>query len=136
MPKFSDALGLGFQGDQRSRGWCLGCKRYASMTSHRTITRVSDVLIINAALDKSPKSRQLWANPDWLPREIGITIEGSNTMCIEGQQLQPFRNYRSTTVYELVGMVAEISGAESQNPHLVSFVDGSYSYLPNLKHGA
>ena len=126
MPKFSETLGLGFLGEQRSKGWCLGCKKYASMESQRNVVRVSDVLIINAGLEKSPKSRQLWANPGWLPQEIGITIEGNHIMCIEGQQLQPFRNYRSTTLYELVGLVAEISGTETQNSHLVSFINGMY----------
>ena len=96
------------------------------MESQRNVVRVSDVLIINAGLEKSPKSRQLWANPGWLPQEIGITIEGNHIMCIEGQQLQPFRNYRSTTLYELVGLVAEISGTETQSPHLVSLINGMY----------
>lgn len=96
------------------------------MESQRNVVRVSDVLIINAGLEKSPKSRQLWANSGWLPHEIGITVEGNHIMCIEGQQLQPFRNYRSTTLYELVGLVAEISGAETQSSHLVSLIDGMY----------
>ena len=100
------------------------------MESQRNVVRVSDVLIINAGLEKSPKSRQLWANPGWLPQEIGITIEGNHIMCIEGQQLQPFRNYRSTTLYELVGLVAEISGTETQSSHLVSFIDGMYPRAP------
>ena len=96
------------------------------MESQRTVVRVSDVLVINAGLEKSPKGRQLWANPGWVPQEIGVTVEGNQLMCHEGQQLQPFRNYRSTTIYELVGLVAEISGTDAQSPHLVSFIDGMY----------
>ena len=94
------------------------------MASQRTITDLSDVLVINAGLDKSPKSRQAWATPGWLPQEIGITVEAGNITCNEGKQLQPFRNYRNTVMYELVGVVAEIAGVEPQKPHLVSFVDG------------
>ena len=98
------------------------------MESQRTVIRVSDVLVINAGLEKSPKSRQVWANPGWVPQEIGITVEGSQIFCTEGQQLQPFRSYRSTTIYELVGLVAEISGTDTQSSHLVSFIDSMRPY--------
>lgn len=96
------------------------------MESQRTVVRVSDVLVINAGLEKSPKGRQLWANPGWVPQEIGVTVEGNQLMCHEGQQLQAFRNYRSTTIYELVGLVVEISGTDTQSSHLVSFIDGMH----------
>ncbi len=101
------------------------------MASQRTITTVAPVLMINAGLDKSPKSKQMWTTPGWLPREIGITIDGRNLMCHEGEQLRPFRNYRSTLIFELVGVVASIASGERerQKEHLVSFVDGEY---PNL----
>ena len=82
------------------------------------------MLVINAGLDKSPKHRQTWAQPGWLPREIGITIEGGNTVVSEGDQLRTFRNYRSMVVYELVGLVADVTSAERQKSHLVSFVNG------------
>lgn len=96
------------------------------MASQRTITAVAPVLMINAGLEKSPKSKQMWMTPGWLPREIGITIEGRNLMCHEGEQLRPFRNYRQTMIFELVGVVADITSGERerQKEHLVSFVNG------------
>ena len=97
------------------------------MASQRSITTVAPVLVINVGLDKSPKSKHLWATPGWLPREIGITVEGRNLMCHEGDQLRPFRNYRSTLIFELIGVVANITSGERQRQkeHLVSFVDGT-----------
>lgn len=102
------------------------------MASQRTITAVAPVLMINAGLDRSPKSKQLWTTPDWLPREIGITVDGRNLMCHEGEQLRPFRNYRSTLIFELVGIVANVTSGERerQKEHLVSFVDGRILSLP------
>lgn len=96
------------------------------MTSQRAFTRSADVLIINPGLDKSPHSRSLWATSNWLPPEVGITVEGGNLMCSEGEQLRPFRNYRATTIYELVGLVVNIASAERQKHHLISFIDGKY----------
>ena len=43
---------------------------------------------------------------------------------LEGESLQPFRYHRSTVVFELVGLVAEVTSAERQKSHLVSFVNG------------
>lgn len=95
------------------------------MTSQRAFTRSADVLMVNPGLDKNPHSRSMWATPGWLPREVGITVEGGNLMCSEGEQLRPFRNYRATTVYELVGLVVDITSAERQKHHLISFIDGT-----------
>lgn len=99
------------------------------MASRRTITCTANVLMINPGLDKSPKSRTTWATPGWLPREIGITLEGGNLICSEGDQLRPFRNYRATAIYELVGLVVDIKSAERQKRHLVSFIDGPFPCL-------
>ena len=98
------------------------------MASRRTVTHIANVLIINPGLDKSPKSRGTWANPDWVPRELGITLEGGNLICSEGEKLSPFRNYRSTAIYELVGLVVDVKSAERQKHHLISFIDGSSLY--------
>lgn len=68
----------------------------------------------------------MWATPGWLPQEIGITVEGNNLMCHEGDQLNPFRNYRATSIFELVGVIANVASGprERRKEHLVSFVDG------------
>lgn len=80
--------------------------------------------MINTGLDKSPKNKQVWAKPHWLPQEIGITIEGGNMRVLEAESLQPFRYHRSTVVFELVGLVADVTSADRQKSHLVSFVNG------------
>ena len=80
--------------------------------------------MINTGLDKSPNNKQLWARPGWLPQEIGITIEGGNMRVLEGDSLQPFRYQRSTVVFELVGLVADVTSADQQESHLVSVVNG------------
>ena len=80
--------------------------------------------MINTGLDKSPKSKQFWAKARWLPQEIGITIEGGNMRVLEGDSLQPFRFHRSTVVFDLVGLVADVTSADQQKSHLVSFVNG------------
>ena len=81
--------------------------------------------MINTGLDKSPKNKQIWTRPHWLPQEIGITIEGGQTRVLEGQSLQPFRYHRSTVVFELVGLVADVTSADQQKSHLVSFINGT-----------
>lgn len=80
--------------------------------------------MINTGLDKSPKNKQIWSKPHWLPQEIGITIEGGSMRVLEGDSLQPFRYHRSTVVFELVGLVADVTSADRQQSHLVSFVNG------------
>ena len=81
--------------------------------------------MINTGLDKSPKNKQIWTRPRWLPQEIGITIEGGQMRVLEGQSLQPFRYHRSTLVFELVGLVADVTSADQQKSHLVSFIDST-----------
>ena len=98
------------------------------MASRRTTTHAAEVLVINPGLDKSPKSRSTWATPGWLPHEIRITLEAGNLLCSEGEQLQPFRNYPATAIYELVGLVVDVRSADHQKHHLVAFIDGTYPY--------
>ncbi|KAL6714377.1 poly(A)-specific ribonuclease [Lecanora helva] len=97
------------------------------MASRRIISSTANVLMINPGLDKSPKSRSTWASRDWLPREVGVTTENGNLMCSEGDHLRPFRNYRGTAIYELVGLVVDVKSAERQKHHLISFIDVAVS---------
>ena len=83
--------------------------------------------MINTGLDKSPKNKQIWAKPHWLPQEIGITLEAGNMRVLEGESLQSFRYHGSTMVYELVGLVADVTSADQQKSHLISFVNGMFA---------
>lgn len=83
--------------------------------------------MLNACLDKNPDSRQLWSIPGWLPEQIGINIEGGKVSCFEGENLRNLQRTRhnyAITIYELVGVVAEINSKENQKSHLVSLVNG------------
>ena len=80
--------------------------------------------MINTGLDKSSKNKQIWSKPHWLPQEIGITIEGGSMRILEGDSLQHFRYHRSTVIFELVGLVADVTSADRQQSHLVSFING------------
>ena len=106
------------------------------MASRRTITQTANVLIINPGLEKYPKNRNLWNSPGWLPREIGVTLESGNLICNEAEQLRPFRNYRATSIYELVGLVVDIKSVERQKRHLISFIDGLLRYLSLWQYAA
>ena len=43
---------------------------------------------------------------------------------LEGDSLQPFRYHTSTVVFELVGLVADVTSADQQESHLVSIING------------
>ncbi len=81
--------------------------------------------MINAAIN-TPDAKQLWATPGWLPEKIGVIVDGGQFFCFEGEDLQLHlqRNMHNITVYELVGMVADIDSGENQKSHLVSLING------------
>lgn len=83
------------------------------------------VLMINTAL-KSQEAQRLWSVPGWLPEEIGIIVEGGEFFCYEDEELRLhlLRNRHVVTVYELVGLVADINSGEHQKSHLVSLING------------
>lgn len=96
------------------RAWCPRCKRYQQLETRTTVQSLPPVLIFNTVLDKSPPdARKLWSTPAFLPSEIGIAIENNQVTCQQGEFLR-IRNatkslFRPLPVYELVGMVADIS---------------------------
>ena len=81
--------------------------------------------MINAAIN-TPDAKQSWATAGWLPEKIGIIVDGGQFFCFEGEDLQLHlqRNMHNITVYELVGMVADINSGENQKSHLVSLING------------
>ena len=81
--------------------------------------------MLNAAVN-TYEAKQLWAIPGWLPEEIGIIIEGGQFFCYEGEDLKLHiqRGIHYITVYQLVGLVADIRSEESQASHMVSLING------------
>lgn len=110
----------------QQRGWCMRCQSYKAIRSRRAIREMPSVLMINAAIH-TPEARQLWSTPGFLPREIGVIVQNGQFFCYQGQDLQLHlqrRNY-DITVYELVGVVADVAAGEAQKSHLVAMVDVS-----------
>ncbi|KAF2149383.1 cysteine proteinase [Myriangium duriaei CBS 260.36] len=127
-PSFSQILKQSVERQEQTRGWCDRCKRYQQMSTRKTIQAIPKVLMINAAIH-SLDHRQLWATPNWLPREIGVIVTNGQFFCYEGQDLKLHlqRGVYEITVYELVGLVADIHGGDNQSSHLVSLVNVSPS---------
>lgn len=123
-PTFSQVLKASVERQDQTRGWCDRCKRYQQLNARKTIQSTPPVLTINAAIHNAD-AKQLWAKPGWLPAEIGIIVEGGQFFCYEGQDLELHiqRGAFQITVYELVGLVAEIDGGEAQLAHLVSLIN-------------
>jgi PAB-dependent poly(A)-specific ribonuclease subunit 2 len=126
--RFSSILKASIERETQNRGWCSHCRRYQQVAIRKTVHRMPLVLMINAAIN-NPTYRQLWAIPGWLPEEVGILAEGGQVHCFEGEDLQGWlrNNDPGLTVYELVGLVAEINIVEQHKPHLVSFINVAVS---------
>lgn len=71
----------------------------------------------------------MWATPGFLPREIGIIVHDDQFYCYEGQDLELHlqRRIYDITVYELVGVVADVAAGEGKQSHLVSLINTSVS---------
>ena len=82
------------------------------------------MLMINAAVH-TPESKSLWSTPGFLPQEIGIIVHDDQFYCYEGQDLQLHlqRRIYDITVYELTGVVADVTATETQQSHLVALVN-------------
>lgn len=121
---FSSVLKSSVERQEQTRGWCDRCKRYQQLSSQKRIQGVAPVLVINAAAH-TPEARQLWAKPNWLPREIGIIVEQGHFFCYEGRDLQHHlqRGAYKMAVYELIGVVADVSSEEHPKSHLVSMIN-------------
>lgn len=126
--KFCSVLKSSIERETQNRGWCNQCRRYQQVAIRKTVHRMPPVLILNTG-HTTPYFRQLWANPSWLPEELGIVIDNGQLHCFEGDALQSQVQSRAPglIVYQLVGLVAEINITEHQKPHLVSFINVNVS---------
>ena len=126
-PYFSRLLKESVERFDQHRGWCMKCHGYKALRSRRALLRTPAVLMINAAIHTS-EAKQLWTTPGFLPREIGIIVQDDQFYCYEGQDLQLHlqRRIHDITAYELVGVIADVTAANTQS-HLVSMVNTSIS---------
>ena len=125
-PPFTRLLQDSIHRQEQQRGWCMRCQGYKTITSRRAVYSTPDVLTINAAI-QTPEARQLWATRKFLPREVGTINANGQVYCYDGQDLQWHLSKRphAITIYELVGLVAEVTAGETQKSHLVSVVNAS-----------
>ncbi|GAB1215349.1 poly(A)-specific ribonuclease [Aspergillus terreus] len=126
--RFSNILRASIERETQNKGWCNYCRRYQPVGIRKSVRRMPLVMMLNAALN-TPMARRLWAIPGWLPDEVGIVIDGGQTLCYEGEDLRMRvqANMPGLIVYELVGVVTEIDIPEHQKPHLVSFINVAIS---------
>jgi PAB-dependent poly(A)-specific ribonuclease subunit 2 len=124
-PTFSQILKASVERQDQTRGWCNKCNRYQQMVQRKTIQSLPRVLVLNAAI-QSHEAKLLWSIPNWLPQEIGVIVDHQGQFyCYEGQDLKLHlqRGKHDITVYELVGVVADINSGEHQKPHLVATIN-------------
>ncbi|KAK3699816.1 poly(A)-specific ribonuclease [Vermiconidia calcicola] len=121
---FSRLLKESVERHDQHRGWCMRCQGYKAIRSRRALLRTPAVLMINAAIH-TPDAKSLWSTPGFLPREIGIIVHDDQFYCYEGQDLQLHlqRRIYDITVYELTGIVADVTVSEGQQSHLVALVN-------------
>jgi PAB-dependent poly(A)-specific ribonuclease subunit 2 len=124
---FSQILKASVERQEPTRGWCSRCRRYQQMSQRKQVQSVPAVLVINANVQTSD-AKQVWSTPDWLPKEIGVIVGNGQFFCYEGQDLDLHvqRKVHQIQVYELVGVVADVSSAENQKNHLVGMVNGEF----------
>lgn len=122
---FSQILKTSVERQEQTRGWCSRCRRYQQMSQRKQVQSVPAVMIINANVQSS-EGKHLWATPKWLPREIGVIVGNGQFFCYEGQDLDLHvqRKVHQIQVYELIGVVADVTSAENQKSHLVGLVNG------------
>jgi PAB-dependent poly(A)-specific ribonuclease subunit 2 len=135
MPKisFSQVLKASVERQDQMRGWCPSCRRYQQLHTSRQIQQVPAVLMINAAIHTA-EAKELWASPNWLPNEIGVIVDQGQFYCYQDQDLKLHlqRGVYNIQVYELIGVVSEVSSALNEKPHLVSTINGMSTGRPSI----
>ncbi|PNH75216.1 hypothetical protein VD0001_g2371 [Verticillium dahliae] len=121
---FSQVLKMSVEREFPSKGWCPQCQRYQPNASRKTISSVPQVLMLNTAV-KTPEHRRLWANPGFLPEEIGVIVDHGQFFCYEGEDLKLHlqRGIHNITVYSLIGMTMEVEAGPGQKPHMVGMIN-------------
>lgn len=127
--RFSNILRASIERETQNRGWCNYCRRYQQVMIRKTIHRMPQIMMLNAAAPRDALWRRLWAVPGWLPDAVGVIVDNGQVACFEGDDLKLHiqNNTPGLVIYDLVGLVAEIEIPEHQKPHLVSFINVSIS---------
>lgn len=126
--RFSHILKASVERYDQQRGWCSNCQGYKVIASRRTVHSTPNVLMLDATL-QSQDAQHIWNSPGFLPKEIGIIVKDGQFFCYEGQDLKSHLQRRAfdISVYELVGVVADINLGENKKSHMVSVIDTAIS---------
>ncbi|KAF2858667.1 hypothetical protein K470DRAFT_259573 [Piedraia hortae CBS 480.64] len=118
---------------EQQRGWCMRCQGYKMIRSRRVVHSTPQVLMVHAAI-QSTEARHLWSTPGFLPAEIGIINVNSQFYCYEGDDLNLHlqRRNQAMMLFELVGVVADVTVGEGQKSHLVALVNAALT-RPNAQ---
>ncbi|KAF2760383.1 exonuclease-like protein [Pseudovirgaria hyperparasitica] len=127
---FSQILKLSVEGPTASRGWCSTCRRYQSINRLKNITDIPGVLLVNTkAGSGNEDSKSLWTIPNWLPQEIGVILQQGQFFCFEGNDIKTHlqRGAHDMQLYELIGVVCDVTPDKAPKQHLVSIINVSPS---------
>lgn len=126
--KFSDVLSQSFLAASQSKGWCNYCKGYPPLSQQRLFGELPPVLIVNALPDRDHQiCAARWAIPGWLPESVGLFLHQTGHVTCAEENLEQMEGRLS--IYDLVGVVAQIHSARDRKSHLVSLIDGEYLRL-------
>ena len=125
LPTFCQALKASIELQIQTRGWCDKCRRYQSLSTRKALRNVPQVFMLNAAC-KTAEAKRYWSEPGWLPDRIGVVVDSGKFFCLQGEDLRGHlrKGIHEITVYDLVGVVADIHSGENQKSHLVSLING------------
>ncbi|KAL8743586.1 MAG: hypothetical protein Q9190_004080 [Brigantiaea leucoxantha] len=129
-PHFCKILEDSFKREVNQRMFCDRCRGYKPVSSRETVQSIPQILVLNTGLSKQSEGRSLWSISGWLPDKIGISMEDGTVRCFEGEALRSIqrnRHLRQPTVYNLVGLVADVNSGEHQKPHMVSLINVALS---------
>jgi PAB-dependent poly(A)-specific ribonuclease subunit 2 len=120
---FSQVLKHSIEKENPIKGWCITCRRYLPMATKRSIKTLPRLMMLNAAVE-SKEAKQIWSTKGWLPEKIGVSADTGHFQCYEGEDLEKrLRNGTHLSIYELVGVVADVTVPGQQSSHLVSLVN-------------
>ena len=124
IPTFSQILKASVEVQTQTRGWCDKCRRYQQLATRKGVHKMPDIMMISTAL-KTAEARKYWAIPGWLPDSIGIVIDEGKFFCFEGEDLRLHieKGLHVVKVYDLVGVVVDVTSSEHQKSHLASLIN-------------
>ncbi|KTW27568.1 poly(A)-specific ribonuclease [Pneumocystis jirovecii RU7] len=119
LASFSLILGASINREVQNRAWCSNCHQFRFLTTQRTVSNFPCYLNINA-MAYTQDHWKYWSSKGWLPTKIGLNHHLGKVVCFQGKDIDKKVNNEGLTIYNLKGLVVEISFKNES--HLVSFI--------------